>query len=76
MYSVKIECVQWVKDHGTTTAFNLKVSWQCKTNRMMGFINRDFSFNDNGIILPIHYSLLRPHLKYAMQFFHLVILKS
>ncbi len=70
---VKTERVQCAKDLGVTAPFKLKFSRQCKdaagkTNRMLGFLNRNFSFNDKDIILPIHNSLFRPHLEYVVQF--------
>ncbi len=34
----------------------------------MGFINRNFSFKNEAVILPLHISLVRPHLEYAVQF--------
>ncbi len=72
MNSVKIESTQWVKDLGVAIAFNLKFSQQCKnavskTYRMLGFINRNFSFIDKDIIISIHSSLFRSHLEFAMQ---------
>ncbi len=49
MNGVKIESVQGVKDLDVTIAWDLKFSQQCKdaagkANRMLGFINRIFSF--------------------------------
>ncbi len=37
-------------------------------NRMLGFINRNFSFENKEIILPVYISSVRPHLEYAVQF--------
>ncbi len=34
----------------------------------MGFINRNFSFKNKDVILPLYISLVRPHLEYAVQF--------
>ncbi len=70
---VTIESIQSVQDPAVTIVFNLKLSQQCKnaagkTNRMLGLINRNFLFIYEGIILPIHNSLFRPHLDYAVQF--------
>ncbi len=57
MNGVKFDRVQWVKDLGVSIASNLKFSQQCKdaagkANRMLGFINRNFSFKNKDIILP------------------------
>ncbi len=72
MNSVKFESTQWVKDLGVAIAFNLKFSQQCKnaagkTYRMLGFINRNFSFIDKDIFISIHNSLFRSHLEFAIQ---------
>ncbi len=72
MNSVKIESTKRVKDLGIAIAFNLKFSQQCKNAagkayRMLGFINRNFSFIDKHIIISIHNSLFRSHLEFAMQ---------
>ncbi len=50
MNGVKLDSVRCVKDLGVSIASNLKFSQQCKdatgkANRMLGFINRNFSFN-------------------------------
>ena len=73
MNGVKLESVQCVKDLGVTVASSLKFSQQCKdaagkANRMLGFINRNISFKNKDIILPLYISLVRPHLEYAVQF--------
>ncbi len=73
MNGVKLDSVQCVKDLGVSIASNLKFSRQCKdaagkAKRMLGIINRNFSFKNKDIILPLHISLVRPHLEYAMQF--------
>ncbi len=73
MGGVKLESIQWVKDLGVTITSNLKFSQYCKeaackANRMLGFINRNFSFKNKDIILPMYISLVRPHLEYAVQF--------
>ncbi len=49
MNGTKLESVQCVKDLGTTVASSLRFSRQCKdaagkANRMVGFININFSF--------------------------------
>ncbi len=73
MNGTKLESVQCVKDLGVTVASSLKFSQQCKdatgkANRMLGFTNRNFSFKDKDVILPLYISLVRPHLEYAVQF--------
>ncbi len=59
MNGVKLDSVQYVKDLGVSTASNFKVSRQCKdaaskANRMMGFINSNFSFKNKDMILPLY----------------------
>jgi hypothetical protein len=73
MSGVKLESVHCIKDLGVTIASSLKFSQQCKdaagkANRMLGFINRSFSFKNKDVILPLYISLVRPHLEYAVQF--------
>ncbi len=73
MNGTKIESVQCFKDLGVTIASCLKFSQQSKeaagkANRMLGFINRNFSFKNKDVILPLYISLVRPHLEYAAQF--------
>ncbi len=73
MCRVKLESVHCAKDLGVTIASNLKFAQQCKdaagkANRMLGFINRNFSFKNKDIILPLYNSLVTPHLEYAVQF--------
>ncbi len=73
MNGTKLESVQWVKDLGVTVAPTLKFFQQCKdaagkAHRMLGFIHRNFSFKNKDVILPLYISLVRSHLKYAVQF--------
>ncbi len=73
MGGVKLESVHCVKDLGVTITSNLKFSQHCKkaackANRMLGFINRNFSFKNKDKILPMYISLVRPHLEYVVQF--------
>ncbi len=73
MNGVKLDSVQCVKYLGVSIASNLKFSQQykdaeSKANRMLGFINRNFSFKNKGIILPLYIDLVRPQLEYAVQF--------
>ncbi len=56
---VKLESVQCVKDFGVTIASNLNFSLHCKVaackaNRMLGFINKNFSLKNKDIILPLY----------------------
>ncbi len=62
MNDTKLESIQCVKDLGVSIAFSLKFSQQCKdaagkSNRMLGFINRNFSFINKDVILPLYISL-------------------
>ena len=73
MNGVILQSVQCVKDLGVTIASNLKFCQQCKdvsgkANRMLGFVNRIFSFKNKDIILPLYISLFRLQLEYAVQF--------
>ncbi len=73
MNRAKIESMQCVKDLGVTIASNLKFSQQWKdatgkANKMMVFINKNFSLKSKNIIPPMHISLLTPLLAYAGQF--------
>ncbi len=73
MNVIKLDSVQHAKDLGVSIVSNLEFSQQCKdatskANRMLGFINRNFSFKNKDIILPLYISLIRPHLEYAVQF--------
>ena len=70
-----------VKDLGVTISQNLKFSQQCneaanKANRMLGFINRNFTFKSKDIILPLYTSMVRPHLEYAVQFWDPYLIKD
>ncbi len=65
MSGVKLESVHCVKDFDVTITSNLRFSQHCKeaackANRMLGFINRNFSFKNKDIILPMYISLVRP----------------
>ncbi len=72
MNCTKIEGLQCVEDLGVTIASSLKFSQQCKkaagkANRMLGFMNRNFSFKNKDVILLLYISLVRSHLEYAVQ---------
>ncbi len=67
MNGVKLDSVQCVKDLGVSTASNLSFSQQCKAaaskaNRMLGFIDRNFSLKNIYNFTAVH-SLVRPHLE-------------
>ncbi len=71
MNGVKIESVQCVKDLGVTITSKLKFSQQSKdaavkVNRMLGFINSNFSCKNKDIIPPLYINSVRPHLEYTM----------
>ncbi len=73
MNGIKLDSIQHVKDLGVSIASNLKFSQQCKEavrkiNRILGFINRNFSFKNKDIILPLYISLVRPDHEYTVQF--------
>ncbi len=73
MYGTILDSVQSIKDLGVIVASSLKFCQQCKyatgeANRMRGFINKKKSFKNNGVILPLYISLVRPHQEYAVQF--------
>ncbi len=73
MNDIKLESVQCVKDLHITFASSLKFSRQYKNaagkaNRMLGYNNRNFSFKNKGIILPLYTCLVTPRLQYAVQF--------
>ncbi len=73
MNGTKIESVECVKDLGVTISSSLKFSQQCKEaarkdNKMLDFINSNFSFKNNDVILSFYISLIRSHLEYAVQF--------
>ena len=41
----------------------------CRTaNRVLGFISRNFRYKNKELILPLHKSLVRPHLEHAVKF--------
>ncbi len=73
MNGVKLDSVQCSNDLGVSISSDLKFSQQCKSaagkaNRMLGIINKNFSFKNKDIILPLYINLVRPHLEYAVQF--------
>ncbi len=57
MNDTEFESVQCVRDLGFTIPSSLKFSQQCKdaagkANRILGFINRNFSFKNKDVIVP------------------------
>ncbi len=73
MNFTKLESEQYVRDFGVRPASSLKFSQQCKdaagkANRMRSFINRNFSFKNKDVILPLYISLVRHNLEYAVLF--------
>ncbi len=61
MSGVKLDSVQCVKDLVVSIVSNLEFSQQCKdaaskANRMLGFINKTFSFKNKNIFLPLYIS--------------------
>ncbi len=76
MNSVNLESIPFIKDLGVTIASVLKFSQQCKdaagkANRMLGFINRNFSFKNEDLILSLlslYLGSVRSHLKHGVQF--------
>ncbi len=61
MNGTKIESIQCVKDLSVTIESSVKFSQQCKeaagkANRMLGFINRSFSFKNKYVILSLFIS--------------------
>ena len=73
MMGQEIKVTPQAKDLGVTISNNLKFSHHCneaakKANRVLGFINRNFTYKSKDIIVPLYISLVRPHLEYANQF--------
>ncbi len=62
-----------VRPESVSLALNLKFSEQWKNaagkaNRILSFMNRNFSLKNKDIILPLYVSSARPHLEYDAQF--------
>ncbi len=67
MNGTKLESIQCVKDLGVIIASGFIFSQQCKDatgkdNKMLNFIERNFSFENKDVTLPLYFSLVRPHL--------------
>ena len=51
---------------------NMKVSEQCrieasKDNQVLGIIQRNITYNDKSLIVPLYKAIVRPHLEYCIQ---------
>ncbi len=73
MCGVRLKSVQCAKDLGVKITSNLKFAKHCKVvaNKakiMLGFIKRNFSFQNKVVILPLFNSLVRPRLEHVVQF--------
>lgn len=73
MDGVKLRSVQCIMDLDFKFGSSLKLSQQSidtveKANRMLGFTNRYFTFKNRDVILPLHSSIVRPHLECVVQF--------
>ena len=67
-----LEVVNAERDLGVIVQDDLKVSQQCckvvKTaSKILGMINRSFSYKTQEIILQLYKSLVRPHVEYCIQ---------
>ncbi len=64
MNGTKLESLQCVKDLGVSIVSCHKFSQQCKdaagkANRMLAFINRNFSFKNKDVMPAMYISLVR-----------------
>ena len=60
------------KDLGVTFSADMKVSQQCgiaasKGNQILGLIRRTITFKEKHLIVPLHKTIVRPHLEYCIQ---------
>ena len=60
------------KDLGLTINADMKVSEQCgiaaaKGNQILGLIRRNIVYKENELIIPLHKTIVRPHLEYCIQ---------
>ena len=51
---------------------NMKVSEQCKIaaskgNQVLGMIQRNVTYKENNLIVPLYKTIVRPHLEYYIQ---------
>ncbi|KAF2346802.1 Reverse transcriptase domain [Trinorchestia longiramus] len=73
MNDITIEAVQQQRDLSVIVTENLKHGKQVEksvrnASRILGFIARNFEYKSKNTILPPHKTLVRPHLKYVVQF--------
>ena len=60
------------KDLGLTINADMKVSEQCgiaaaKGNQILGLIRRNIVYKEKELIIPLHKTIVRPHLEYCIQ---------
>ena len=60
------------KDLGVTMNANMKVSDQCriaasKGNQVLGMIQRNITYKEKSLIIPLYKAIVRPHLEYCVQ---------
>ena len=68
-----IQSVDQEVDLGITISKDFKFSKQClkvekKSQKLVGYIKRQFKYRNKDIVLQLYTSLVRPHLEYAVQF--------
>ena len=60
------------KDLGVTMNANMKVSEQCrnaasKGNQVIWMIQRNITYKEKSLIIPLYKAIVRPHLEYCIQ---------
>ncbi len=70
MCGAKLKSIHCIEDLGVKIASYLNMCQHCteaakKANKMLGFTNRNFTFENKDVIVSPYGSLARPHLKYA-----------
>lgn len=68
-----IQSVDQEEDLGVTISKDFKFSKQClkvekKSQKLIGYIKRQFKYRNKDVVLQLYTSLVRPHLEYAVQF--------